>query len=63
MERDSLLRAWAAWNDRALEEHGTEDGIRARTLANALADQIGDFTERDWGIIRNAQREYIREAS
>lgn len=57
--RDSLLRVWAAWNDRAMEAHDTEDGIRARTLANALAAELGDFSEHDWGVIRNAQRGYL----
>ena len=60
--RRRLLRAWAAWNDRALEMHGTQDAIHARINANDLADTLGEFTESDWGVIRNAQREYLEEA-
>lgn len=60
-ERKQLLRAWAAWNDQALEAHGTEEGIEARRKANYLADTLGDFSESDWGVIRNAQRGYQSE--
>jgi len=61
--RTTQLRAWAAWNDKALDEHGSEDGVFARREANRIADQLGDFTETDWGVIRNCQREYAREAT
>jgi hypothetical protein len=61
--RTIQLRAWAAWNDTALDEHGSEYGVFARREANRIADQLGDFTETDWGIIRNRQREYAAEAS
>ena len=61
-ERYKQLRTWAAWNDRAMEAHGTDDGVTARRLANQIADGLGDFSEADWGVIRNAQREYDREA-
>ncbi len=60
--RISLLRAWAAFNDRAMEAHGTADAVSARTMANSLADELGDFTEADWGIIRLAQRGYLAES-
>lgn len=61
--REARLHYWAALNDQAYEAHGTEEGIAARRLANRVADELGDFTEADWGVIRNAQREYAREAS
>jgi len=32
--RKTQLRAWAAWNDKAYEEHGSEDAIFARREAN-----------------------------
>lgn len=57
-----LLRSWAAWNDRAYEEHGTAEGIEARRKANMIADELGDFTEADWGVVRLAQRGYRDEA-
>lgn len=57
------LRAWAAWNDQAYEEHGTEFGIAARREANRIMDRLEPLSEADWGVIRNAQREYVREAS
>lgn len=57
------LRAWAAWNDRAYESHGSDEGIAARREANRIADRLGDFTDSDWGVIRNAQRGYRMEAS
>ena len=56
--RKILLRAWAAHNDRALEVHGTEEAITARHEANRIADDLGDLSQEDWGVIRNAQREY-----
>jgi hypothetical protein len=61
--RKTMLRAWAAFNDKALESHGTDEGVSARARANRIADDLGDFTEADWGIIRLAQRGYIAEAS
>ena len=62
MTREDTLRYWAALNDLAMEEHGTETGIAARRKANQVADDLGDFSEHDWGIIRNAQRQYREEA-
>ena len=54
------LRAWAAWNGQAYDEHGTEQGIAARREANRIMDQLEPLTEHDWGIIRNAQRQYVK---
>lgn len=61
--RTIQLRAWAAWNDKAYEDHDTDAGIYARREANRIADQLGDFTESDWGVIRNAQRGYRKESA
>ena len=61
-DRTQLLREWAAWNDRAHEAHGSDEGIEARRQANDLADRLGDFSESDWGVIRLAQRGYLAEA-
>jgi hypothetical protein len=61
--REARLRYWAALNDHAYEAHGTDAGVAARSMANRVADELGDFTEADWGVIRNAQRAYAREAS
>jgi hypothetical protein len=55
--RITELRAWAAWNDRAYEAHDSDEGVAARREANRIADRLGDFSEADWGVIRNAQRE------
>lgn len=63
MDRKHLLRAWAANNDRAYEAHGTDEGIAARREANRIADELGDFTEADWGVIRLAQRGYFEESA
>ncbi len=62
-DRKAQLRAWAAWNVRAMECHSTEEGVEARRETNRIADGLGDFTESDWGVIRNAQREYRTEES
>jgi hypothetical protein len=59
--REARLRYWAALNDHAMEAHGTDAGVAARTQANRVADGLGDFTEADWGIIRLALRGYYDE--
>lgn len=61
--RITQLRAWSVWNDQAYAEHGTDEGIAARREANRIADQLGDFTDADWGIIRLAQRGYYYHES
>lgn len=61
--RRVMLRAWAGWNDLAYEEHGSERGIAARREANRIMDKLEPLAESDWGVIRNAQREYARESA
>jgi hypothetical protein len=60
--RITQLRYWAALNDHAMEAHGTDAGVAARNQANRVSDALGDFTEADWGVIRNTQRAYQRES-
>lgn len=61
--RTIQLRAWTAWNDEAIDEHGTERGIFCRREANRIMDALEPLSEQDWGIIRNRQREYVKESA
>jgi hypothetical protein len=61
-KRIALIREWAAWESHRLNRYGTDEGGAAARKGNAILDQLGDLSESDWGVYRNAQREYASES-
>ena len=60
-DRQEKLRYYAALRDHITEVYGSDLAVSETRIANRVADELGDFTQEDWGVIKNAQREYIAE--